>query len=717
MSVIRNLSLAGFLALALSPPAAAQDAAVADAVVIVDTSTSMRDPGMDPERASLLVTKLLTDIVPGDLAVVRLLDIGSDRDVIPSRETGEMMPCSEDPSQQCQRVEQATDWEAEARSKKLGALLRPTRGDASYKRELEDHLAQRINNSMFYLAFRAAQGVFDDHRRSGQTGEVPRTVIWLSDGRSDSPEVTLQALRELAADGVAVEAIVFGQGDPALARSAGLPVEQVSSPAGIMKAFAGAFRRIVQAPYEIDSTVAAQPSFEMKRNVDEAWVVVYGDDSLGEVRLEGPGGTIEADDASDRWQGAGAYRVAHLQRPQAGRWTVRATGGGSGVAYAVVQRSALTPVLLEPRQALAGTPVPLVAGIRAGLQGELVTDPEVLREIQVTAEVQGKIIQLSDGGTHGDAAAGDGRFTALVPFRGSGKVPVRIRARSPLLDRTVDATVEVSGSFDYRGGPVTLDLGMLGVDAEVCRPLVLKADHRGEVPFELERLRGLPAGHRLEIRTPAGALAPGGDAVGVTPEKRLEVCLVTSARAPSSVAAGEPWLALHVAGSQRPEHRVEIRLRWQVRGLTFWQRWGWLILLILAILLVLFIVGGFVLPQRFSGAFAVTYVPERAELDEQSPQPVKQWRGVRIGFYRNARAFLHSDYRLSGNQQGSLAGLYAEKGGARVAPGRGLSLFRETLEGDWEGVPPDGRRARAGDVFRIGDRGPFFRIATHRGRG
>ena len=45
--------------------------ASADVVVLVDTSTSMVQPGMDPERTSLLVTKLFADIVPGNLAVGR----------------------------------------------------------------------------------------------------------------------------------------------------------------------------------------------------------------------------------------------------------------------------------------------------------------------------------------------------------------------------------------------------------------------------------------------------------------------------------------------------------------------------------------------------------------------------------------------------------------------------------------------------------------------
>ena len=133
--------------------------------------------------------------------------------------------------------------------------------------------------------------------------------------------------------------------------------------------------------------------------------------------------------------------------------------------------------------------------------------------------------------------------------------------------------------------------------------------------------------------------------------------------------------------------------------------------------MLVFLVGGYVTPQRFTGTLALAYVPERDELDEQSPQPVQQWRGVGIGFYRNARAFLHADFRLSGKAQGAVASLHAQRGGARVEPGKGQRLHRETLDGDWENVAESGRRIRAGDVYRIGEAGPFFRISTHRGRG
>jgi hypothetical protein len=189
---------------------------------------------------------------------------------------------------------------------------------------------------------------------------------------------------------------------------------------------------------------------------------------------------------------------------------------------------------------------------------------------------------------------------------------------------------------------------------------------------------------------------------------------VTDNGAASSTAEGRPWLALTVAGSERPEHRVPIHLRWSVRGLSFWERWGGLILLILAVLTVLFVITGFVVPNRFSGTLALSFVPDREELDEQSPQPIRQWRGVGIGFYRDARAFLHPDYRVSGKARGAIASLHARPRGARVAPVKGSALFRESIDGTWDDVAPEGRPARAGDVYRVGERGPYFRISTRR---
>jgi hypothetical protein len=694
--------------------ARADQPAAADVVVVVDTSTSMREPGMDPQRTSLLVSKLLADISPGSLAVVRLLDLHDDADVLPSRNTGTFMPCSEDPTRQCERVDAANDWWAEARRRQLGALVRPAPTDAAYKRSLEGHLSQRIHNSLFDLALRAAQGVLEQRRggRPAGTG-VPQTVIWLSDGRSDNESLVEEAVRDLARAGVAVEAIVFGRGDTGLPLRLGLPTHQAKTPAELMRAFAGAFRRIVQAPYEMDALLASAPTFEMKRGVDEAWIVVYGDDTLSHAELEGPAGVVAADRAADRWPGAGAYRVAYLQRPPAGSWRIRASGGGPGTAYAVVQRSALAPVLLAPARAISGAPVIVEAAVVAG-PGEPIREPTTLGEVTLTAEIAGSTVALHDDGRDGDRRQGDGRFSGRATFRGLGRQPVRLHLVTPLVDRSAKASVEVSGRFLSDGKPIEVDLGQLGPGSEVCRPLRLAAVHDGQVPFVVEALARPPGGHTLSLRLPKGRLRSGDEPRLVGPHDALAVCLATGPRVASSTAGGEPWLALAVPASRDARQRVTIRLRWRVDGLGFWARWWWLVVLVAVALLTAFVVAGYVVPARFQPSLALAFAPDRDELDEQSPQPLRQWRGVGIGFYRDARAFLHADFRLSGNPRGALAALEALRSGTRVLPGRGVSLQREALDGGWEPVDAGGRNARAGDIYRIGDRGPFFRLTARR---
>jgi hypothetical protein len=348
--------------------------------------------------------------------------------------------------------------------------------------------------------------------------------------------------------------------------------------------------------------------------------------------------------------------------------------------------------------------VDLVAGIRAGLGGELLDDPQVLREATLTATFGEQSHPLSGSGE-------SGRYTAQVTFRDAGDVPVVLHLKSPLVDRTVEALVKVAGRFHAVGSVPEIDFGTLTAGETACRPLALPVEREGEVPLVLTDLRPIPAGHRLEVRLPAGSLTSGGEALRSAAEDPLEICLVTERRAPSFQAAGEPWLELGLAGSEDPAQRLALSLRWQVTALSFWQLWGRWILALLGGLVLAFGIGGFAWPQRLQRSLAVTFVPDLDELDEQSAQPVAQWRGVGIGFYRHARAFLHPDFRLSGKSQGALASLHAERGAIRVRPGRGITIFRQTLDGEWEAVAPQGRRVRPGDVYRLREQGPYARIS------
>ena len=702
--IVLMLVLIGLLDCLAAQASATEDA---DVVVIVDTSTSMKEPGMDPDRASLLVSKLLADIVPGNLAVVRLLGIGPDSGLLPSRPTGEFGPCPETPQEKCGKVERATDWDADARKNKFGVLTRPHRADLGYKKSLESHLDQRIGNSMFTLAFQSALGIFDGH-----PGSSPRMVVWLSDGSSEHEEQLKKAIALVKAQGATVEAVVFGAGDTRLPREADVETVKVSNPTEMMAAFANVFRRIVQAPYRIDNRYADTPSFEIKHNVQEAWIVVYGDKSLAEVDVKGPGLVLKADYAEDVWPTAGAYKVAYLQNPPSGPWSLNVHGGGADVAYAVIQRSDLEPILLAPEKALTGSRTILVAGIASGPGGEPFSDPEILKDAVLSAKVQGSEIALHDDGLDADAKAGDGRYSGYATFSVAGRIPVRLHLQSTIVSRDGEAFIAVGGVFRYLGGPLDIDFGTLGVAAESCRPLELRAEQQGDVAVELQSLRRLPAGHFLEARMRTGVLHPDGISLAMTVGEPVQLCLKTAPRVSSSEADGEPWLAFKAAGSEQAGQQATINLRWRVSGLSFWAMWGWLVCAILAALAVLIVLLGFILPQRFRGALAVVFVPDREDLDEQSPQPVRQWQGVGIGFYRDARAYLHPDYRLSGKARGALAELRADRGGNRVLPGNGANLFRETADGDWESVPPQGCRCRPGDVFRVGGSGPYFRIAT-----
>src|SRR3990172_7221747 len=601
-----------------------------------------------------------------------------------------MQPCPEDPTKQCNLIEMDPnvtweDVEKKVRQEKFGALFRSTRGDPEFKNQLPAHLEQEANNSLFSLAFRSAQGIFDEHQSKGM--KLPRMMIWLSDGKADNQNEEARIKRiisELAADNVAVEAVVFGKGDTRLAKEAGIDVRKTSNPAELMETFAAVFRRIVGAPYGIDNSVSEKPQFQMMQHIEKAWIVVYGDNTLDEVELDGPGMSVKADYAADNWPTAGAYKVAYIENPKAGAWTARAKDGGPGVAYAVVQLSSIRPVLIEPKTAFSETPVLMVVGIRSAQQGDCIKDPELLKDAVITAQFQGQKITLVDNGTKGDTTANDSRFSSEVRFKDTGEIPVSLNLKTLWTDRTVDTKVSVSGSFTYAGDPVELDLGTLTAGQDSCKPLDWKPEQKGDVPFELELMNPLPEGRSLESKLPDGsALKPGEGHAIIRVGDNPQVCLRTSKEAESSVSQKELWLSLHVANSKEPQHQVKIHLSWVVKGLTFLQRWGWLILSILALLIVLFILGGYIVPQRFQPAMALTFVPDIKEIDEQTPQPIKQWKGVGIGFYRNARAFLHADFRISGKAQGALATLQAEKGGARVLPS-GMPLFRETIDGEWE---------------------------------
>lgn len=703
------------LAAAVAPLAlSAADVAEPDVVLVVDTSRSMSRPGMDPERTSLLVSKLFSDILPGDLAVVRLLDLTRDAGLLPRRQTGLSGACDEDPTQHCNRIEPTADWAQLARDGTLGTLPRPRRGDADFKQRLDAHLAQTSHNSLFYLAFHAAHGVFEQHGGGSSSGRG-RTLIWLSDGRDEGEALLAEAVRDLEGAGVKIETIIFGRGDPTIPTRIGLAPVRVRTPGELMASFAQAFRRIMGAPYQIDHLVEEQPNFDVQPKVETMWVVVYGDHSLESVTLtDAAGRTHGADYAADSLPRAGAYRVARIDAPAPGRWQLETRGGGSGRAYAVVQLSSLAPSLQAPEEARADVETTLVAAITPRDEPDTpIVDHDLIAEARIRATIDGTTLELNDRGEAGDALAGDGLFSGRFRFTHVGETALTLTLQSPLVEARGEAVVRVKGTLRVTGEPLDARLGEFAAGQSRCVTLAPKGEHRGSVPVRLHASGGVPFGHDLFVRLAGERLDIDTAAIEWRAGAPLVVCLDVAASAPSSTSTGERLLTIAAVGGTDADQRLDVRLYWDVAGLGFWQRWAWLFLLILAVLVVTFVALGFVLPKRFPATLAINIAPEQDDIEEYPPQSIRIWRGVGIGFYRDARAYLHADYRLSGRASGALARLRAIGGAAaEVEPQGGYALYREQLDGDWRDVPPTGEIARPGEIYRVGDNGPFFRLSA-----
>jgi len=665
----------------------------------------------------------LTDLVPGRLTVIRLLDPSEDLAGVPYTKAEGEFECNESQTGICnEQFTLGSDaWDA-LRRNQSGALERPRRGDPEFKERLNAHLEQKSADSQFYTSFLAAQGVFAAHAEDGFRSSK-RVILWLSDGKDENELLLAPVLTELRNDGVEIVAVVFGkEGDPRIPKENGLDVAEVADPIKLMGAFADVFRNLVGAPFQIDNSVGESPTFQMHENVDEAWIVVYGDETLAEVKVSGPDGERIANFAEDRYApagrpAAGAYRVARLIEPSAGLWRVQIEGGGSDAAYAVVQRSSLAPYLLEPRSTATDTKVRIVAGIRAKRSGQLIDAPAVLAGAVIDIDVEGGTVRLRDDGQDADEDAGDGRFSAWYRFRGTGAIPVTMRLDSPLVQRAAKDEIQVEGVFRYRGKPIDLDFGELLAPETTCLPLPeLDAEHKGTLPFELALLKRPPHDHRFYIEAGGRVLPTGGATLPMAEGLALRLCFESGERAPHSSADGEPWLVLKPVGSEDPQQAVTLRLSWTLEGLSFWELWFWWLLALLLILLAIVIALGFILPVRLPRTLALTFVPELGDIDDNPPMAVNHWPGVRIGFYRNARAYLHSGFRVSGRGRGALAGLVATPGSVMVVPGKGMALQRRRDDGVWDRIKQQGETARFGPVYRIGEGGPFFRIAQRIGK-
>lgn len=687
-------------------------------VVLVDTSKSMKLPGYDEERTAVLMTKLLADVVPqeGKVAVVRYSTVSNEKDrrqlFMTESSTGACQFEDGSSSSQC------TYYDIDHKRAVAAIKQRPfdfdmllLRSQSGFKGKLDAHLKQESSSSSVHLPTAMISSVFAKWPASKQ-----RLVVWVTDGVPDDSERAAFAIHtsQLQSVGAQVVPIVINRGKTGPLRAAGFSPVKVSNPSEMVEAFADALRGVLGAPYKVHNLVQQQQRFTIKKGVSEALVVVVGDKSLTSAVVTGPGGKRwQADFAKDSFQNAGAYRVARIPKPTPGSWRVRVNGGGSGAAYAVIQRANIVPVLKSPKQAIVGAPTTIEVGLKTNAKGAWITDPELLASANLKAVIDGADVVLRDDGQGRDKTKGDGIFSGEYAFLNAGATVVQMQLVHDLSRWTAVDSVNVSASFEFVDRTATLDLGRLGVDEVACQPLSVRVKQKGVVEFNLELLgSSLPPGHELYIDTnAAGRLDPDKNTLPIKPNEVMRVCLATSSRAPSSSASQEKRLRFHVAGSALPKHQLDIVLTWHVDGLTWLQRWLWLILTILGVLALIGIIYGFIWPKRFRRNLGFVFVEYYSDLNDATPFPMANAKGAGAGWYKHARAYFHSDYRVNGSSGGALCVLQMAGSRMQLKPVGG-TVYKEEFVGSWVALDTAGESVHVGDVFRFGDAGPFLRLTA-----
>ena len=212
------------------------------------------------------------------------------------------------------------------------------------------------------------------------------------------------------------------------------------------------------------------------------------------------------------------------------------------------------------------------------------------------------------------------------------------------------------------------------------------------------RLRAAPievpvdfgGGRELPLRVRAGDCPAGTAELGEDGGYRFEIQLETA-------NPGEEPQQRTIAG------RVEIL------GATWLQCWWPFLLLALLVLLVLIVIHGYTSPSRFSRRVGLMLSPEE-EMEEGFFHPIRAQRGTGRGFYRDARVYICQDFRLSGSARGALVCIRAEGKRAKIRPMPGCTVLLQSVDGEWETLPPGESPMRFGMLYCSEGRGIFFEL-------
>jgi hypothetical protein len=238
------------------------------------------------------------------------------------------------------------------------------------------------------------------------------------------------------------------------------------------------------------------------------------------------------------------------------------------------------------------------------------------------------------------------RFGPAIPARlGRTGSNSQLQGRLELgPDTLIKGEVSLSLGSDYAasGSVLEIDLGQ-GWQALNNLPLPLKASGPRAWPLRL-RVGACPAG------------VDAADAFAIE---------ITGAN-----AAGQPL-------------RHSIPLRLEIIADPWLHCWWPLLAALAAALLAALAIHGYWSPSRFSPKLGVVLSPEE-DMSEGFFHAIHAQPGTGSGFYRDARAYIRPDFRLSGAAKSALARLRADGMQVYMRPESGNTLYRQGFDGEWE---------------------------------
>ncbi|MBT3218590.1 MAG: VWA domain-containing protein [Proteobacteria bacterium] len=268
-------------------------------------------------------------------------------------------------------------------------------------------------------------------------------------------------------------------------------------------------------------------------------------------------------------------------------------------------------------------------------------------------------------------------------------------------------TIDVLGTIAF-GPPIPVQIGEIGSHTEQTGSLDLsQTSIRGQ--FELGVTSNFSsAGSVLEIKIGDEWQPVEGTALTliVSDAKTNKWPLRIRVGGCPGACRTEPTLTI-TQGSQTLTVPVVVTVVPDSIFVCYWWAFATFVVLVIS---AIFTHGRFIWPFSFTRQLVVQISPEEDIDGEGFPHPVSAVRGTGRGFYRHARAYVGSDYRLTSSPRGALARLRAERKRVMLVPCSGQRLQRMDADGEWKEVEQGEAFASYSYVYRNDDQTLYFQL-------